>query len=99
VVVIADCAQGLDAARQKDIDLFDGVPAGAIVSGLPPLLMPPKDVIAVIHGAFERLRPEGAYYQFTDGPHSPVSRPLLDRLGLRAARVDGTLANVPPSSA
>ncbi len=88
----------MDATRLKDIDLFDGERAGAIVSGLPLLLMPPKEVIAVLEGAFERLRPEGAFYQFTYGPNSPVSRPILDRLGLKAARFGGTLANVPPAS-
>jgi len=87
----------MDAARLKDIDLFDGERAGAVVSGLPMLLMPPKKVIAILEGAFEHLRPEGVFYQFTYGPDSPVSRAILDRLGLDVARFGGTLANVPPA--
>ncbi len=87
----------MDATRLKEIELFDGERAGAVVSGLPLLLMPPKKVIAVLEGAFDRLRPEGALYQFTYGPDSPVSRSILDRLGLEAVRSGGTLANVPPA--
>jgi hypothetical protein len=55
-------------------------------------------MIAVLDGAFERLRPEGAFYGFAYWPNSPVSRPILDRLGLKATRVGGTLANVPPAA-
>jgi len=88
---------GMDATRLKDIDLFDGERAGAVVSGLPLLLMPPKEVIAVLDSAFRRLRPEGAFYQFTYRSGSPVSRTILDGLGLKAARFGGTLANVPPA--
>ena len=32
----------MDAARLRDVELFDGERAGAVVSGLPLLLMPPK---------------------------------------------------------
>ena len=87
----------MDATRLKEIEPFDGERAGAVVSGLPLLLMPPKKVIAVLEGAFDRLRPEGALYQFTYGPDSPVPRSILDRLGLEAVRFGGTLANVPPA--
>jgi len=88
----------MDATHLKDIELFEGERAGAVVSGLPLLLMPPKKVIAILEGAFERLRPDGALYQFTYGPESPVSRAILDRLGLKAARVGRALANVPPAT-
>lgn len=87
----------MDATRLKDVDLFDGERAGAVVSGLPLLLMRPSEVIAVLNGAFAHLRSGGAFYQFTYGPQSPVSRPILDRLGLTAARLGGTLANIPPA--
>jgi phosphatidylethanolamine/phosphatidyl-N-methylethanolamine N-methyltransferase len=94
------CAQVLhmDATRLNDIELFDGERAGAVVSGLPLLLMPPKKVIAILAGAFEHLRADGAFYQFTYGPESPVSRAILDRLGLKATRVGRALANVPPAT-
>lgn len=87
----------MDATHLKDIDLFNGERAGAVVSGLPLLLMPPKKVTVVLDSAFERLRPEGAFYQFTYGSDSPVSPTILDRLGLKATRFGGTLANVPPA--
>jgi phospholipid N-methyltransferase len=88
----------MDASRLREIELFAGERAGAVVSGLPLLLMPPRKVIAVLEGAFDRLRPDGAFYQFTYGPESPVSRAILDRLGLKVSRSGRTLANVPPAT-
>jgi phosphatidylethanolamine/phosphatidyl-N-methylethanolamine N-methyltransferase len=88
----------MDATRLKYIQLFEGERAGAVVSGLPLLLMPPKNVIAILEGAFEHLRPDGAIYQFTYGPESPVPRAILDQLGLKATRVGRALANVPPAT-
>jgi phospholipid N-methyltransferase len=88
----------MDAARLKDVELFGGARAGAVVSGLPLLSMSPKKVIAILEGSFGHLRPEGAFYQFTYGPRCPVPRALLDRLGLKATRLGWTLANVPPAA-
>ena len=53
---------------------------------------------AILEAAFERLRPDGAFYQFTYGPESPVSHAILDRMGLRAARSGRAIANVPPAT-
>ncbi|MEA2951300.1 MAG: phosphatidylethanolamine/phosphatidyl-N-methylethanolamine N-methyltransferase [Alphaproteobacteria bacterium] len=88
----------MDAARLKDVELFGGARAGAVVSGLPLLSMSPKKVIAILEGSFGHLRPEGAFYQVTYGPRCPVPRALLDRLGLKATRLGWTLANVPPAA-
>lgn len=88
----------VDAAALGDLQLFAGEQAGVVISGLPLLSMPARKVIAILEGAFHHLRPGGAFFQFTYGPRCPVSRPLLDRLGLRALRTGGTLANVPPAS-
>lgn len=88
----------MDAARLRHVALFGGEPAGAVVSGLPLLSMPPRKVIAILDGAFRHLRPDGAFYQFTYGPSCPVPRVLLDRLGLKAVRIDHTLANLPPAA-
>ena len=44
------------------------------------------------------MRPTGSFYQFTYGPRCPVPRPILDRLGLKATRVGGTIRNIPPAS-
>lgn len=87
----------IDAAR-----LCEGRPEasgiGAAVSGLPLLSMPPRKVMAILTGVFLHMRPGGSLYQFTYGPRCPIPRPLLDRLGLRARRVGGTVRNFPPAS-
>jgi phospholipid N-methyltransferase len=88
----------MDASRMDSIKLFGGEPAGAVVSGLPLLSMSARKAMAVLSGAFNQLRPGGAFYQFTYGPLCPVPRPILDRLGLKAKRVGRTFANMPPAA-
>jgi phospholipid N-methyltransferase len=44
------------------------------------------------------MRPTASFYQFTYGPRCPVPRPILDRLGLKAVRIGGTVRNIPPAS-
>ncbi|HTQ30316.1 MAG TPA: hypothetical protein VMI53_03825 [Opitutaceae bacterium] len=87
-----------DAACLKETTLFGARRAGAVVSGLPLLTMPAQKVTAILEGAFDQLRPEGAFYQFTYGFGCPVPRRVLDRLGLKAARTGGALINMPPAS-
>ena len=87
-----------DASRISALDLFPDAAAGAVVSGLGLLSMPPRTVIAILTGAFACLRPRGAFYQFTYGPRCPVARPILDRLGLKAQRIGGTVSNLPPAA-
>ncbi|SON55250.1 Phospholipid N-methyltransferase [Hartmannibacter diazotrophicus] len=88
----------MDAARLRHVELFHDTPAGAVISGLPLLSMAPRTVYSILEGAFAHLRANGAFYQFTYGPRCPVSRPLLDRLGLKATYLGGTFANVPPAA-
>lgn len=88
----------MDATRLLNVTLFDGEKAGAIVSGIPLLLMPTKSKIALLRGAFQRLRSDGTFYQFTYGHDAPVTRAILNRLGLEATRIGGTFANIPPAS-
>jgi phosphatidylethanolamine/phosphatidyl-N-methylethanolamine N-methyltransferase len=88
----------MDATRLRHVDLFDGRPAGAVISGLPLLSMPAGKVAAILSGAFRKMRREGSFYQFTYGPRCPVQRRVLDHLGLAAVRIGGTLANIPPAS-
>lgn len=88
----------MDAAELKEVDLFGGDPAGAVVSGLPLLSMPPRKVLAVLHAAVGHLRPDGAIYQFTYGLRCPVRRAILDRLGLDATRTGRALVNMPPAA-
>jgi phosphatidylethanolamine/phosphatidyl-N-methylethanolamine N-methyltransferase len=88
----------VDAAALRSIDVFPGEAAGAVVSGLPLLLMSPNKVRAILESAFMRLRPDGAFYQFTYGSRSPVACPILDGLGLTATRIGGTFVNIPPAA-
>jgi phospholipid N-methyltransferase len=88
----------MDATRLQHVELFDGEHAGAVVSGIPLLLMPAQSLISLLEGAFDRLRPDGAFYQFTYGPDAPIASSVLDRLGLKAMRIGGTLANFPPAA-
>jgi phosphatidylethanolamine/phosphatidyl-N-methylethanolamine N-methyltransferase len=88
----------IDAAELDTVDLFGGRYAGAVVSGLPLLSMPEKKVEAILRSAFGKLSTDGAFYQFTYGPRCPVSLAVLERLGLKAERISGTFANLPPAS-
>jgi phospholipid N-methyltransferase len=88
----------MDAARLRDTVLSDQAKAGAVISGLPLLSMSPKKVYEILSGAFSHLRPDGAFYQFTYGPRCPVTRPMLDRLELKATYIGGTFANLPPAA-
>lgn len=88
----------MDASQLTKHNLFEPGGAGAVVSGLPLLSMPLRKVIAILSGAFTYLRTNGALYQFTYGPRCPVPRAVLDRLGLKAVRIGGTMRNLPPAA-
>jgi phosphatidylethanolamine/phosphatidyl-N-methylethanolamine N-methyltransferase len=88
----------MDASQLGAHDLFKDRPAGAVVSGLPLLNMSTRKLVAILSGSFRHLRPGGAFYQFTYGVTCPVPRPILDRLGLKAACVGRVLLNVPPAT-
>ncbi|UDQ91993.1 SAM-dependent methyltransferase [Xanthobacter autotrophicus] len=88
----------MDAARLGQGGIYTGAPVAAVVSGLPLLAMSPRQVLRILSGAFAHVRPGGAFYQFTYGPSCPVPRPVLDRLGLKARRIDRALLNVPPAA-
>ncbi|GES42818.1 SAM-dependent methyltransferase [Rhizobium dioscoreae] len=87
----------MDAAQLGRCGLFDDAPFGAVISGLPLLSMPPSKVVAIVGGAFETMKPGGAFYQFTYGPRCPVQKPILESLGLTAKRIGGTVRNIPPA--
>ena len=87
----------MDATRLRHVDLFEDEKAGAVVSGLPLLSLSPREVIAILRGAFHHLRADGAFYQFTYGPRCPVPSAILNRLGLRASRIGRAIINVPPA--
>jgi phosphatidylethanolamine/phosphatidyl-N-methylethanolamine N-methyltransferase len=87
-----------DAQGLKKSDLGREAKPGAFVSGLPLLSMPPRKVISILRFAFANMRLGGNFYQFTYMPYCPVSRAILDRVGLMAQRIGGTFANLPPAS-
>jgi phosphatidylethanolamine/phosphatidyl-N-methylethanolamine N-methyltransferase len=87
-----------DAAALGALDVFPGEGAGAVISGLPLLLMSAEKVAAILRSAFTQLRLGGAFYQFTYGSRSPVPHRTLEHLGLTATLIGKTLANLPPAS-
>jgi phospholipid N-methyltransferase len=88
----------MDAARLGAARILDSEDVGAVVSGLPLVSMTGKKRMAILDGAFRYLRPGTGFYQFTYGPRCPVSRHILDRLGLKAKRLGTVLGNAPPAS-
>ena len=69
-----------------------------IVSGLPLLAMDRHMHRDILSEAFRMLRPGGGFIQFTYSPRPPVSRDVLDMLGLEVARVGQTVRNFPPAT-
>lgn len=88
----------MDAAHLGQAGIFEGEPVSAVISGLPLLSMSPRKITAILVSAFAYMRPGGALYQFTYGPRCPVPRPILDRLGLKATHLGGTVRNLPPAA-
>lgn len=88
----------MDAARLAAGNLAEHDKVGAVVSGLPLLSMKPGKVLAVLAGAFSRLHPGGALYQFTYGPGCPVPRRVMNRLDLEATCIGRAVLNVPPAA-
>lgn len=89
----------LDATRLAGaVPALGGRMAGAVVSGLPLLAMGTMRQMRVLRGAFALLSPGAAMYQFTYGPRSPVPGTILERLGLTAERIGGTVRNIPPAA-
>jgi phospholipid N-methyltransferase len=86
-----------DASQLQRGEVLDGVRAGAVVSGVPLLLLPPSEVIAILRASFRCLRLDGAFYQFTYGLRAPVSDSILGQLDLQTSRIGGTFANLPPA--
>lgn len=70
---------------------------GAVVSGLPLLSMPDPVVQAILASAFDILRPDGVYIQFTYGNRPPVPVEIMDRLGIEAQRGKKVWLNLPPA--
>ncbi|MGH1351853.1 MAG: class I SAM-dependent methyltransferase, partial [Methyloligellaceae bacterium] len=71
---------------------------GAIISGLPLLSMTTRKVAGVLKNITSNMVPGGAFYQFTYGLKVPVSKRVLQKMGLAYSRLGGTLGNFPPAS-
>jgi len=90
--------RGDAAGVRRHRALFDGVLAGATISGLPILSMNAGQQMKIMAGCFGLMRPGGRFYQFSYSPVCPIRRPVLDRLGLKARRLSSTLRNLPPAA-
>jgi phospholipid N-methyltransferase len=73
-------------------------PADAVISGLGLLAMDRELVTRILRAAFDCLRPDGRFIQFTYGPVSPVAESVLEALGLCMRRGEFVLRNVPPAT-
>jgi len=82
----------------RDSGYLSAGPADAVVSGLGLLTMPQPLQRDILKAAFECLRADGVFVQFTYGPIAPVADAVVQRLGLRVRRGDFVLRNVPPAT-
>lgn len=89
----------MDATQmRREAQPWDGLQAQAVLSGLPLLTMGARAQLSVVSTAFRALRPGGSMLQFTYATRCPIAPAVLQRLGLRAQRLGGTWANLPPAS-
>lgn len=87
----------MDAAGLRTMPWRHERQAGAVISGLPLLSMPPGKVLAILKGAFSHLRADGSLYQFTYGLRCPIHAQVLDRLGLVCQSIGWVFNNFPPA--
>jgi phosphatidylethanolamine/phosphatidyl-N-methylethanolamine N-methyltransferase len=71
---------------------------GAVISGLPLAIMPARKVMTIMRFAFQSLKSDSFFYQFTYGQRCPVAPAILDRCGLSSTQIGHTFLNVPPAS-
>lgn len=95
-MLCADARQLLPEAQK--CGYAEGGMADAVVSSLGLLSMPRELQRDILKASFECLTPDGCFIQFTYGPVCPVSRDVLEELGLFALRGGTVLRNVPPAT-
>ncbi len=88
----------MNAADIATSDLFGGRKVGAVVCGVPFLLLKPDEAMAILKSVFEVMRPDAALYQVTYGFTHPFPRDVMRALDLTATHVARTLRNAPPAS-
>jgi phosphatidylethanolamine/phosphatidyl-N-methylethanolamine N-methyltransferase len=71
---------------------------GAVISGLPLAIMPARRVITIMRFAFQSLKSDSYFYQFTYGQRCPIAPAILDRCGLSSVNIGHTFFNLPPAS-
>ena len=89
------CMNAADIAKR---DIFGGRKVGAVVSGVPFLLLKPEEATSILRAVFEVLRPDAALYQVTYGFSVPFPRTAMRALGLVATHAGRTFRNAPPAS-
>jgi phospholipid N-methyltransferase len=82
----------------EDRGFVDAQRADAVISGLGLLSMPRALQQSILQSAFDSLRPDGRFIQFTYGPANPVTREVIEALELTARRASFTWWNVPPAT-
>jgi phosphatidylethanolamine/phosphatidyl-N-methylethanolamine N-methyltransferase len=97
VYVVLGDARSLPELASECGFLEEG-PADAIVSGLGLLTMPPTLQQEILKAAFDCLRPDGVFVQFTYGPAAPVAESVVKQLSLDVHRGDFVLRNMPPAT-
>ena len=95
-VVCGDAGNLADIAQTQGFVGADS--ADAVISGLGLLSMPRQTQQSILQAAFDSLRPDGRFIQFTYGPANPVTREVVDALELTARRASFTWWNVPPAT-
>jgi len=75
------------------------LPAGFdfVISGLPMLLVPRPQKMRILSQAFDLLRPNGCFHQFTYAARCPVGRELCSVLKLAGSLIGFTPLNLPPA--
>ncbi len=79
-------------------DMLGGLRPAAVVSGLPLLNFPAREVERILAAAFSFCTADAAIYQFTYGPKCPVREEIMARMALSAQRTARVWRNVPPAS-
>lgn len=69
-----------------------------VVSGLPLLAMDRHVHLDILSESFRMLQPGGSFVQFTYSMRPPVSREVIETLGLDVVRVGQTVRNFPPAT-
>ena len=88
----------MNAADLVKRDLFGGKKVGAVVSGVPFLLLKPDEAMAILSAVFEVMAPKAALYQVNYGFTTPFPRDVMRELDLTATRIASTFRNAPPAA-